>query len=113
DDHPEGGARAADGDRDGHTGDIAEADRAGDGGGQRLEVVDLAVRPLLVVLAAYHRDREAELAELQEAEPEGEDEARDGEPGDDQRKVGARDGHRVEDDFSQPGGDGFEESADG
>ncbi len=112
-DHPEGGARAADGDGDGDTGDVAEAEGAGDGGGQRLEVVDLTGRALLVVLAPHHLDREPEPAYLDEAEPGGEDQAGGHEPADDERKFGAADGHGVEDDFADPGGDGFEEVADG
>jgi hypothetical protein len=111
-DHPEGGARAADGDCDGDTGDVAESDGAGDGGGQRLEVVDLTGRPLLVVLAAHGVHGELEVLQLYEAEPGGEHETRDHEPGHDQGKVSASYGDRVEDDLSEPGGYGFEESAD-
>ncbi len=112
-DHPERGAGAAPGDGDGHTGDVAEADRAGDGGGQGLEVVDLTGRPLLVVLPAHHVDRESELADLHEAEPAGEDQTGDDEPGDDEGKFRSADGNRVEDDFSEPLGYRFEEIADG
>jgi hypothetical protein len=111
-DHPEGGAGTADGDGDGHARDVAEAHGAGDGGGEGLEVVDLAGGALLVVLAAYDVDGELELAQLDEAEPAGEDDAGHDEPGDDQGKLGAGDRHGVGDDLAEPGGYGLEESAD-
>lgn len=112
-DHPERGSGTADGDGDGHTGDVAEADRAGDGGGERLKVVDLARRVLVVVLAAHHVDGETELAYLDESEPAGEDEARHHQPGDDEREVRPADGDGVEDDLAEPFGYGFEKPADG
>ncbi len=100
--HPERGSGPADGDGDRHTGDIAQTDRAGHRGGQRLEVVDLACRVLVVVLAPHHVHGEPELAHLDEAEPAGEDQACQDQPGDDERDVGAADADGVEDDVAQP-----------
>ena len=96
-DHPEGGAGAAQIDGDAHTRDVAEADRAGKGGRKRLEGGHLTGVLGVEIVAAHQLDRVLEAAELDEAEIEREDHGGDHQPADDQRKVGAEQRHRIED----------------
>ena len=73
--HPEQGSRAAVVDGQGRPGDVADAHRGGEGGGEGLEVGDVARLVGVVVSTARHGESVAHTPNLHEAEPEGEEEA--------------------------------------
>jgi hypothetical protein len=110
--HPEGGARAADGDRHAHAGDVAQADRSGHGRGQRLEVGDLPRIVGLAVLAPEDLQGEFESAYLDETEVEGEDQTGEDEPRHDPGEAGPEDRHFREDEIAESGGHRIEERVD-
>jgi hypothetical protein len=112
DDHPERGARAADGDRHTDSGDVPEPDGAGHGRGERLEVGHLAGVAGSRVLAPHQVDRGLEAAELDALEVDREDRCSSHQPEHDQRNRRVTDRRRVEDHGGDGGRDRVEELVD-
>ena len=73
DEHPQDRARPAHGQRHRDAGDIAEANGAGQGGGERAPLADIALRLAFMRLAAQDADRPADLGDIGEAQPDGEE----------------------------------------
>lgn len=75
-------------------------------------MVDLAGLVVLGVLAADDFGGELEVADLDQSEVDGEDQAGDHQPRHDPRERGTGDGHLGEDEVLQRGGDRIEEVVD-
>ncbi|MDQ1179008.1 hypothetical protein QE397_000463 [Rhodococcus sp. SORGH_AS 301] len=112
-DHPQRGTGSAQGDRDRDTGDVAEPDGAGHGGGQGSQVAHLAGCCGVVVFPADQFHRVFGAAYLQELEGDREDDRGGQEPDHDQRDRRAADVDGEEDDGGDRLGDGFEGGIDG
>ena len=87
DDHPEDRAGAAHGDCDCHACDVAEADRRGEGGRQRLEVSHFAGVVRIVVPACRDHPCVLERAQVDEAKAEGEEDRTRDQPDDDEGQL--------------------------
>ena len=112
-DHPERGARTAEIDRNADTGNVAEADGAGERGGKRLERRHLTGVVGIEIIAAHQFNGVTEAAELDKSEIEREDRGGDDQPADDQRKLRPENGNGVEDRRNDRVDDGANEIADG
>ena len=108
-DHPEGGAGAAEGHRDADAGDVAEADGAGEGRGQRLEVRHLARVRFGRVPSPDNLQRGLESAELDEAEVEREDDTGRDQPRHDGGEADGSDRDGEEDNVGENFGHGLED----
>ncbi|MDP9823820.1 hypothetical protein J2S59_003629 [Nocardioides massiliensis] len=96
-DHPERRARSADDDRRTDAGDVAQTDRAGQSGGQRLEVGDLPGVRAPGVAPAHQWDRGRPAGELDAPQVDREHDARDHHVDDEQRHLDPEDRRSVED----------------
>jgi hypothetical protein len=113
DDDPQGGTGAADGDRHGHAGDVAQPNGARELGGERLEARDLARVGLAGEATADDADGVAESGDRLEAEVDGEEDGRGHEPDDDERDAERADLELEEDDAAEGLCRGPEEGFDG
>jgi len=112
DDHPERGPWPADRNRDRDACDVAEPDRGGKRGGQRLERAHLALVVRRMVLASQHPESVTHHAQVDEAEAQGQVDRADYQPGDDERHRRFAGKHVVEDDAGEIAIQAAEEGVD-
>ncbi len=93
---------------------IAQADRAGQGGGQGLEVGDFAGGPGVVVIAANQAEAVGQAAQIDEAKVERKDEGGNDQPQhhEGHLRVTAGDRGREQDDPLDPAGQGCKQRLD-
>ena len=113
DDHPEGRAGATEGHRHGHTGNVADAHRAAQGRGQRLEMGHLPLMVGVVEFAAHHVQRMTERPDVDELEVDRKEEGSEEQPDQNERDRELADLDAPEDDRGDHVGDGPHHIVDG
>ena len=98
-DHPEHGSGTADRNGHGDSRDVADADRSGERGAQRLEMGQVARLVRTRVLPAHDLQRQTEIADTRKAEIQRENQSRRDQPKGDHRNVQTGDVDRKKDDL--------------